>query len=744
MRLPKLATVAALALLTCSATQAAKAAEPYKNLRIAVYFRYQETQSGGTNPQSLAAQWDAIEKQCHIDKVYLETTRNGQLATEAAVTNLKKFFTDRGVKVSAGLGLTVNESNGFQSFCYTDPAQRDKVKSMVQFTAKHFDEIILDDFFFNNSKTDSDIAAKGDKSWTQFRTELMDEVSKNLIIGPAKEVNPKCRVIIKYPNWYESFQGLGYDLAVEPKLYDAIYTGTETRNPNQSQRLQSYQSYLQTQYFNNIKPGGNQGGWIDGGTDTERYAEQFWDTFFAKVPEIMLFNSQQITAGLGGGRGGIGGMGGRGAGAAPTTDPNATLAKLMAPIPQPDGSSFAPQNVVRIAGYSAEILDRFLGKLGKPTGVATYKPCNSVGEEYLPTFLGSIGIPMDLTPDFPTDPAKTPTVFLTAASRYDKDLAAKTKKFVQAGGQAIVTAGLVEALGDKGFQDIAEIQVTGRAVAKSFGGGMGFGGMGMGRGAPATGPAAPADLNMVLPLLRHFENDTWNSIPFNTASFSYPMVIGTERSTTYGKGTFYVIAIPDDFADLYRLPPATLNQIRSLFCRNQFVTLDAPDHVSLFTYDNKTFIVQNFQGQAVTARATVSGASRLRDLLTDQHMAPGGGSGGGMGGGNGRNGRRLGYRRCPRRRPRRRFHRNPHPPPLLPRLRRGIMPSAQRQKFAGQFMAFFSRFGRSPSCPVDLHLLRTAAGNCTAPAVNPVPVPGWHLIMEFWSPRTRSLWAVRG
>ena len=67
-------------------------------------------------------------------------------------------------------------------------------------------------------------------------------------------------------------------------LFDAIYTGTETRDANMGQRLQSYQSYLQTQYFNNIKPGGNQGGWIDGGTDVERYAEQFWDTFFAKVP----------------------------------------------------------------------------------------------------------------------------------------------------------------------------------------------------------------------------------------------------------------------------------------------------------------------------------------------------------------------------------------------------------------------------------------------------------------------------
>ena len=163
-------------------------------------------------------------------------------------------------------------------------------------------------------------------------------------------------------------------------------------------------------YFNRIKPGENQGGWIDGGGDA-RYAEQFWDTLFAKVPEIMLFNSQQIMGGLGG-RGGRGG----GGGVAVEPDTNAILANLMAPIPQPDGSTYTPNMVARTAGYSAEILDRFLGKLGKPVGVPTYKPCNSVGEAYLPDYLGMVGVPVDLVPDFPTNAS---TILLTAASKYD-------------------------------------------------------------------------------------------------------------------------------------------------------------------------------------------------------------------------------------------------------------------------------------------------------------------------------------
>jgi hypothetical protein len=606
------ACLAALALLL--ALPAARAGG-YTNLNVAVYFRYQEVHSIPANLERFSNQWVNIEKQVKVAKVYLETTRNAQLATASDVATLKQFFTSRGIRVAGGMGLTANEGNGFQSYNYNSPADRDLIKAMSAFTATNFDEIILDDFYFSNYKGPEAIAAKGDRSWTEFRTQLMDEVSRDLILAPARAANPNVKVIIKFPNWYESFQGLGYDLAVEPRIFDGIYTGTETRDANGGQRLQSYQSYLQTQYFNNIKPGGNGGGWIDGGGDVARYAEMFWDTFFAKVPEIMLFNSQQIMAGANFGR----------------VDTNGSLAHLAGPIPQPDGSSYTPNSVARIAGYSAELLDGFLGRLGKPVGVATYKPANSVGEAYLPDYLGMVGVPVDLVPDFPTNAT---TVLLTAASAYDKDLVAKVKTFVAGGGRAIATTALMEALGDKGFQDIAEIQVTGhRVLAKNFGGG-GRGGFGSGRGAGAPDAAPAADLNMLLPQMLHFENDTWTGIPFNTANSGYPLVV----SASYGKGTFYALAIPDDFADLYRLPQNVLTQIRALLGHDLFVSLDAPDHVSLFAYDNRTFIVQNFTAQPVTARASVVRAAQLRDLQTGETVASAGGGGGGGGrfGGGGR------------------------------------------------------------------------------------------------------------
>ena len=99
-------------------------------------------------------------------------------------------------------------------------------------------------------------------------------------------------MVIKFPNWYEHFQGLGYDLDREPKIFDGIYTGTETRDPViTDQHLQQYESYQIIRYFENIAPGRNGGGWVDTFSIRylDRYAEQLWDTLFAKAPEIMLF-----------------------------------------------------------------------------------------------------------------------------------------------------------------------------------------------------------------------------------------------------------------------------------------------------------------------------------------------------------------------------------------------------------------------------------------------------------------------
>jgi hypothetical protein len=123
-------------------------------------------------------------------------------------------------------------------------------------------------------------------SWTDFRLKLMTEAARDLIINPAKAVNPDVKVVIKYPNWYEHFQGLGFNLETEPGMFDGIYTGNETRDAISSdQHLQQYESYLIFRYFENIAPAVTE---ADGLIREEliildRYAEQFCSLFLPKL-----------------------------------------------------------------------------------------------------------------------------------------------------------------------------------------------------------------------------------------------------------------------------------------------------------------------------------------------------------------------------------------------------------------------------------------------------------------------------
>ena len=270
----------------------------YANFDVAIYIPVGVVKSF-EDPQKLSDDWAHISRQLKVDKVYIEVQRDRQLADDQLLERVKKFFLDRGVRVAGGMALSDGSIDGqFKSFCYTDAKDREFVKNAAELAARHFDEVIQDDFFFVNTKNESDITAKGDKSWTQFRLDLMDGVAENLIVKPAKALNPKVKMVVKFPNWYEHFQGLGYDLDKEPKIFDGIYTGTETRDPViTDQHLQQYESYEIIRYFDNIAPGRNGGGWVDTYSlrYVDRYAEELWDTVFAKAPEMTLFEWSAMT-----------------------------------------------------------------------------------------------------------------------------------------------------------------------------------------------------------------------------------------------------------------------------------------------------------------------------------------------------------------------------------------------------------------------------------------------------------------
>ncbi len=561
------------------------------------------------DPAWLQQSWEQISSQVHVDKVYIESYRSGVLADAALLETVKSFFQAHGVQVAGGIafsaggdmaGAETHPGDGqFISFSYTDPKSRAYVKHVSAFTAQHFNEIILDDFFFNNTKRDSDIAAKGNASWSDFRLKLMDEVSRDLVVGPARAVNPKVKIIIKFPNWYEHFQANGYDLDKEPKVFASIYTGTETRDPvTTDQHLQQYESYQIVRYFDNVAPGRNGGGWVDTYSIryVDRYAEQLWDTMLAKAPEIMLFEYSGLLKPAP--------LGERQAWADRATSFTAAgLEKWHAA-----SGSAAPVSYGSVAGYALNTVNAVVGKLGTPIGIASYRPYQSEGEDFLHNYLGMIGIPIDLHPEFP-ESAKT--VLLTEDAKFDPQIVAKIEAHLRQGGNVVITSGLLKALQDKGIQDegigrIAEIRATGNVLQiQKY-----WGNSGAGDGADLGSTA-----DLLVPEISFQTNDAWPVVRGTANGRGAPLLL----MHRYSKGILYGLTIPANANDLYALPQPTLTAIKQYLMRDFPVQMDAPSRVSLFAYDNRTFVVESYlDTPAQLTVSTLGPATRLRNLATGE------------------------------------------------------------------------------------------------------------------------------
>jgi len=599
-------------LLVVLASASLHAATPahgaYQNFRTAIYITVGSTRQLA-DPGTLERQYARISSQLRFDKVYLEVYRDGQFADEASLERIKKFFAAHGVAVSGGVTLAAGGRGGqFGTFDYESPQDRATCQRAIEMAARHFDEVILDDFFFYTSKSDADIAAKGSRSWTQYRLEKMREVARDLVLGPARAVHPHIRMIIKYPNWYEHFQGLGYDLDQEAQAFDAIYTGTETRDPQiTDQLLQQYESYEIIRYFDNIRPeGGNGGGWVDtfGTRYVDRYAEQLWDTLFAKAPEITLFNwaplaqPEAVSAGD------------RDAWRSQKTSFDwDAMTRSMQGRKSEGGAGWA-----RAAGYSLEQVDRVLGLLGKPIGIASYKPYQSSGEDFLQDYLGNIGIPIELTPRFP---AEADLMLLTEQAKFDPDIVAKIKGQLTAGKRVVITSGLLHALQDRGIQDIAEWQYTGNRIAvHEF-----YEGYGAGNGTRLDQPGAGRDI--LFPEIHFYTNDSWALLRGVSSNRGLPILL----MNRYSRGILYVLDVPDNIGDLYELPQPALGVLRTYLQGDFPVRLDAPPEVSLFAYDNGTFVIESFRPEAAAVGVSIAGAHpKLKDLISGEEIAASGNS----------------------------------------------------------------------------------------------------------------------
>ncbi|MBN2509729.1 MAG: hypothetical protein JXB03_05605 [Spirochaetales bacterium] len=534
--------------------------------------------------ESLADSQETRDRLSHLDahidysKVYLETYRGFYkegitdleelIISDEKMAFVKELFQKKGVATSGAITTTGFGKRGrFVSLCYSDKKDRELLEKVVRKTASLFDEIILDDFYFTNCKCDSCVAAKGEQSWEEFRRAQLNDVSENIVMKTAMETNPKVKVIIKYPNWYENYHMSGYDPENEPKVFDMVYTGVETRDETFTQQnTQKYLGYFLMRWLDNISGGRNGGGWLDPfdcRNKLEDYISQILNTLFAKGKEVTLF----------------------------------CLSRLL----------YQDAIFVPLAGFVMKEFDALMPHIGNPKGLACYKPFHSSGEDYLHTFLGTAGIPLEPFGEYPTE-AKT--LLLTQSAAKDEKIIEKIRRSLADGNDVIITSGLLEAIQDRGFDSLCNVRVlSGTVSADRFA---------MNMLICSFDTYTPQQPPVLFPKLNYHTNDCFPRIVAMSSNNSFPILL--EDAVINGK--LWILAIPQNFGDLYRLPSPVLDKIRGICVADTGIFLKSTCKDRLFVYDNDTVIIQAGQPENHTAElAAIGKPAALTDMLNHETFA---------------------------------------------------------------------------------------------------------------------------
>jgi hypothetical protein len=172
----------------------------------------------------------------------------------------------------------------------------------------------------------------------------------------------------------------------------------------------------------------------------------------------------------------------------------------------------------------------------------------------------------------------------------------------------VITSGLLRALQGKGIEDIVELRFTGNRVVvhdylRAFGAGAGS----------TLGDKNNPDV--LIPEIRFLTNDAWALVRGIASGNGFPILL----MDRYSKGILFVLTVPDNFTDLYNLPPQVLSSIKYYILGNFPVRLDAPSRISLFAYDNQTFIVQSFADTKTDVTLSITeGVSKVKNLVTGE------------------------------------------------------------------------------------------------------------------------------
>ena len=165
------------------------------------------------------------------------------------------------------------------------------------------------------------------------------------------------------------------------------------------------------------------------------------------------------------------------------------------------------------------------------------------------------------------------------------------------GKTVVITSGLLKNIQDK-LNDIAELRYTDRkAIVQDYTAG--------------TFHLIHADKPVLIPQIQYITNDSWEIVSGISGDNGWPIL----HTADYSKGHLFVLTIPDNFSDLYNLPVEALNKIRQVLGSKLNVQIEGPSKISLYVYDNNTFIAESFlDTETIVKIVTPTSFSTITDV----------------------------------------------------------------------------------------------------------------------------------
>jgi hypothetical protein len=517
-----------------------------------------------------------------ITKVYFEVYRSGLVISPDLIKSSVSFLKKNGFEVVGGIATVPGANFGVPQeglltwFNWQNPKTQNDLRKVMEDSAPFFDTFIVDDFLCTADTSAESKNAKGNRSWSEYRRLLLTELSQSVFINPAKAKNPDIKIIIKYPQWYDRFHLFGYDVVTEPKLFDGVWVGTETRG-QYTQRygfVQPYEGFINFRWISTLAGDKIGGAWFDHGDCTDLdFIEQAYQSVLAGAKELVIFNFDSFITGH-------------------------------------PGHHLLRQNFEKLADLAVAI------SKNPVEGVVGYKPPNSDagGDLYLMDYIGMFGV--SLVPDSKY-PENARVIFLPTQAATDREILAKIEQSLAKGVKIIMTTGFIaNAIGGENLANLAQIKWPLPIV-------------------PTVAETIISEGNpqkLKLPLMMDYQ-----LVPDGAATLLQAAGAGKNAFMTRNQNGNVFVLNTHTFSQidfdavgevllcprqlgLLELPKPWINIMRSAFRYENEPVIDAPSRVSMQQLSDRSFIIHNYNQESTAVNIQLSPAAGYMDGFTGKSI----------------------------------------------------------------------------------------------------------------------------